>query len=51
VSVYAYINPIVAIVCGWLLLNEKMTLNVIAGSLVTLLAIYIVNREFKKQQI
>lgn len=51
VSVYAYINPIVAIICGWLLLNEKMTVNVIAGSLVTLLAIYIVNREFKKQQI
>src|SRR4029078_3352897 len=27
VSVYAYINPIVAVVLGWLLLSEKMNVN------------------------
>ena len=51
VSVYAYINPIVAIGLGALLLQEKMTLNVITGTLITLAGVYLVNREFKKQQV
>ncbi len=50
VSVYAYINPIVAVVCGWLLLNEKMSINVIIGTLITVAGVYVVNKEFKKQQ-
>ena len=50
VSVYAYINPIVAVALGWLLLHEKMTVNVIFGTLITLAGVYVVNREFKKQQ-
>lgn len=50
VSVYAYINPIVAVVCGWLLLHEKMSINVITGTLITIAGVYLVNREFKKQQ-
>ena len=50
VSVYAYINPIVAIGLGWLLLHEKMTLSVITGTLITLAGVYLVNKEFKKQQ-
>ena len=50
VSVYAYINPIVAIFCGWLLLKEKMSANLLLGSLIILFAIFLVNREFKKQQ-
>jgi drug/metabolite transporter (DMT)-like permease len=50
VSVYAYINPIVAIVCGWLVLNEKMTISVLTGTLITIAGVYMVNREFKKQQ-
>lgn len=48
VSVYAYINPIVAVVAGWLLLSEKMNTNMIAGTLITLAGVYLVNREFKK---
>ena len=50
VSVYAYINPIVAVALGWLLLHEKMTVNVISGTLITLAGVYLVNKEFKKQQ-
>jgi drug/metabolite transporter (DMT)-like permease len=49
VSVYAYINPLVAIVLGWLLLHEKMSINVILGTLITLAGVFLVNREFKKQ--
>ena len=48
VSMYAYINPIVAVVLGWLLLAEKMNVNMIIGTLITLGGVYLVNREFKK---
>jgi drug/metabolite transporter (DMT)-like permease len=50
VSIYAYINPIVAVALGWLLLSEKMSFNVVTGTLITLAGVYLVNREFKKQQ-
>jgi drug/metabolite transporter (DMT)-like permease len=49
VSVYAYINPIVAVVLGWLLLQEKMNIHMIAGTLIILVGVYLVNREYKKQ--
>jgi drug/metabolite transporter (DMT)-like permease len=48
VSIYAYINPIVAVVVGWLLLSEKMNVTMIIGTLITLAGVYVVNREFKK---
>jgi drug/metabolite transporter (DMT)-like permease len=48
VSVYAYINPIVAVLIGWLLLSEKMNVQMIIGTLITLGGVYLVNREFKK---
>jgi drug/metabolite transporter (DMT)-like permease len=50
VSVYAYINPIVAVVLGWFILQEQMSINVITGTLITLAGVYLVNKEFKKQQ-
>lgn len=49
VSVYAYINPIVAIFLGWLILHEQMGINVITGTLITLGGVFLVNKEFKKQ--
>ena len=48
VSVYAYINPIVAVLLGWLILSERMNEHMIAGTLITLTGVYIVNRESKK---
>jgi drug/metabolite transporter (DMT)-like permease len=48
VSIYAYINPLVAVGLGWLLLSEKMNAIMIFGMLVTLAGVYVVNREFKK---
>lgn len=50
VSVYAYINPIVAVIFGWLLLSEKMNLNMIIGTVITLAGVYLVNREFKRSK-
>lgn len=49
-SLYAYINPIVAVICGWLLLNEKLSLSMALGTLITISGVYIVNREFKSQK-
>jgi drug/metabolite transporter (DMT)-like permease len=48
VSVYAYINPVVAVIIGWLLLSEKMNVNMIIGTAITLVGVYLVNRESKK---
>jgi drug/metabolite transporter (DMT)-like permease len=50
VSMYAYINPVVAVLLGWLLLSEKMNANMIVGTIITLVGVYLVNREFKKQK-
>ncbi|MBX3241334.1 MAG: EamA family transporter [Chitinophagaceae bacterium] len=50
VSIHAYINPIVAIVVGALLNNEKLNFVIAAGTAVTLLGIFLVNTGFKKQR-
>lgn len=49
-SLYAYINPIVAIWVGSLLLGEAMTWNSIIGTICTLAGVYLVNRSLKKQK-
>jgi len=46
-SIYAYINPIVAVLCGWLVFAEKVSIYIIMGGLVTLLGVYLVNKAFK----
>lgn len=46
-SIYAYVNPMVAVLCGWIIFNEKVTIFIIAGGLVTLLGVYLVNKAFK----
>lgn len=43
VSLYAYINPIVAVLLGWVLLNEKLNLQIVLAILLTIAGIYIVN--------
>jgi len=49
-SLYAYINPIVAIWVGSLLLGEPMTWNSIIGTICTLIGVYLVNKSLKKQK-
>ena len=49
-SLYAYINPIVAIWVGSLLLDEKMSVTNIIGTLCTLVGVYVVNNSLKKQK-
>jgi drug/metabolite transporter (DMT)-like permease len=49
VSIHAYINPIVAILLGDLLMNEKLTPFVIVGTITTLLGVYLVNNSFRRK--
>ncbi len=49
-ALYAYINPIVAILIGSVLVNEVLTLNIIIGTIITLLGVYIVNQSLKKER-
>jgi drug/metabolite transporter (DMT)-like permease len=46
-SIYAYINPMVAVICGSLVFGEKITIFITVGGAVTLLGVYLVNRAFK----
>lgn len=50
VSIYAYINPIVAVVVGAMLNNEKLTTVIAMGTLVTIVGVYLVNIGFKKEK-
>jgi drug/metabolite transporter (DMT)-like permease len=46
-SIYAYINPIVAVISGAIVFDEKLTIYMTIGGLVTLLGVYLVNRAYK----
>lgn len=47
-SAYAYINTVVAVLLGWLWLNEKITLNILLGAAITIYGIYMVNSKRSK---
>jgi len=51
VSIYAYINPVVAVIVGSVLFGEKLTLFIGIGGLVTLLGVYLVNVTFKSKNL
>lgn len=46
-SIYAYINPIVAVVLGSIIFDERLTVYLAIGGLVTLFGVYLVNRAYK----
>lgn len=50
-SVYAYINPIVALILGALLVNEKLTAFIGVGGIITIAGVYLVNNSLKKKNI
>jgi drug/metabolite transporter (DMT)-like permease len=43
VSLYAYINPMIATVLGWLILDEKLNARILIAIMITLAGIYLVN--------
>lgn len=48
VSVYAYINPIIAILTGGLFFDEKLDFIMLMGTLVAITGVYIVNRSYRQ---
>jgi drug/metabolite transporter (DMT)-like permease len=46
VSLYAYVNPIVAVILGWMVLGEKLNLKIGIAILITVAGIYIVNKGY-----
>ncbi|HPG10243.1 MAG TPA: EamA family transporter [Chitinophagaceae bacterium] len=46
-SIYAYINPVVAVLFGWVLFGEEVTPFIIIGGIVALVGVYLVNKAFK----
>ncbi|MBV7529806.1 EamA family transporter [Chitinophaga sp. sic0106] len=49
-SVYAYINPIVAVLLGWIWLKESLTWMMGIGTLITLAGVYLVNGAVAKNK-
>jgi drug/metabolite transporter (DMT)-like permease len=50
VSLYAYINPIVAVLAGSIFSDEPLTMIIILGASVTLTGVYIVNRALQRSK-
>jgi len=51
VSLYAYINPVVAVLLGWLILDEKLNAAILTGCMLIIAGVYIVNTGYRKQEI
>lgn len=49
-SLYAYVNPMVAMLLGAVVVKEKLTINILWGSIVTLIGVYLVNSSIKRQR-
>lgn len=45
-SLYAYVNPVVAVILGWLILDEKLNLMIGLSIMTTVAGIYVVNRGY-----
>ena len=42
VSTYAYVNPVVAVFLGWLVLHERVDLHILAGSVIVIASVILV---------
>lgn len=51
VSTYAYVNPVVAVFLGWLILHEKVDRFILAGSAIVVLSVILVTSAKVKQKI
>ena len=48
VSIYAYINPVVALLLGAFFFDEKLTMFIAIGGAVTLYGVYVINQAMRK---
>ena len=49
-SIYAYINPIIAVLLGAYIFGEPLSLVIAVGGTITLFGLYLVNRSFQKSK-
>ena len=47
-SMYSYVNPLVAMFLGWLVLSEKINIKIAFAILITVSGIYLVNRGYQQ---
>lgn len=50
VSLYAYVNPVVAVLFGYLLLHEKFGFYTLLAMIITIAGVYLVNAGFKEKR-
>jgi drug/metabolite transporter (DMT)-like permease len=50
VSIYAYVNPVIAILLGWVVLDENITISMLIAMIITLAGVYIVNRGMQEEK-
>ena len=48
-SIYAYINPVVAVILGSIIFNEPLTLYIASGGFIVLVGLYVVNLALRKK--
>jgi drug/metabolite transporter (DMT)-like permease len=46
-SIYAYINPIIAVLLGAYIFGEPLTISIAAGGIITLFGLYLVNQSIR----
>lgn len=46
-SLYAYVNPMVAVLCSSLFFNDPISIYISIGGVVTLIGVFLVNKAFK----
>lgn len=46
-ALYSYVNPLVAVVLGWVILDEKFNLKIGLAIVITVLGIYMVNKGYQ----
>ncbi|MFZ6013671.1 MAG: DMT family transporter [Bacteroidota bacterium] len=51
VSLYAYVNPLVAVVLGWLVLDEMLNPKIVFAIILTVSGIYIVNKGYQLRDV
>lgn len=49
-SIYAYINPVVAVLIGTLFFGEHMTVFIAAGGLITLYGVFVINKSLRRNR-
>ena len=51
VSLYAYVNPLVAVILGWLVLQEKLNMQIWVAIIITIAGIYTVNKGYQMRNV